>query len=76
MQRAARLAAIASGESGLGKVRQHVNPLSPAFKDPIPSPDFSQVFPLASPQVLKVARTPFTLSPSISCIDQSCMSCI
>lgn len=43
-QRADRLAKIASGESGLGKVRQHVNPLSPAFRDPIPTPDWLKVY--------------------------------
>ena len=42
-QRADRLAKIASGETGLGKVRQHVNPLSPAFRDPIPTPNWAQV---------------------------------
>jgi hypothetical protein len=39
-----RLAKIASGESGLGKVRQHVNPLAPAFRDPISTPDWAAVF--------------------------------
>ena len=43
-QRAERLAKIASGESGLGKVRQHVNPLAPAFREPIPSPDWETVY--------------------------------
>jgi len=42
-QRLSRLEKIASGETGLGKVRQHVNPLAPAFRDPIPSPDWKQV---------------------------------
>jgi len=43
-QRASRLEKIASGETGLGKVRQHVNPLAPAFRDPIPTPDWKQVY--------------------------------
>lgn len=47
-QRASRLEKIASGETGLGKVRQHVNPLAPAFRDPIPTPDWKQVCLCAS----------------------------
>lgn len=42
--RAEKLAKIASGESGLGKVRQHVNPLSPPFRDPIPTPVWLDVY--------------------------------
>lgn len=47
-ERATKLAKIASGESGLGKVRQHVNPLSPVFREPIPTPDWRKVYEDAS----------------------------
>jgi len=47
-ERATKLAKIASGESGLGKVRQHVNPLAPGFREPIPTPDWQRVYADAS----------------------------
>eukprot|EP00960_Hanusia_phi_P031520 749337-Hanusia_phi.AAC.2 len=43
-KREERLAKIAAGESGLGKVRQHVNPLGPHFRTPIPAPIWKEVY--------------------------------
>ncbi|EKX49935.1 hypothetical protein GUITHDRAFT_157348 [Guillardia theta CCMP2712] len=33
-----------TSESGLGKVRQHVNPLGPHFRTPIKAPDWKEVY--------------------------------
>ena len=42
-ERQEQIQKIASGEVGVGKVRQHVNPLSPRFQIPCEVPDWNQV---------------------------------
>mmetsp|Transcript_12472 Transcript_12472/g.19630 ORF Transcript_12472/g.19630 Transcript_12472/m.19630 type:complete len:339 (-) Transcript_12472:27-1043(-) len=43
-RRKEKIAKIAAGESGLGKVRQHVNPLAPGFREPCPTPEWDSIY--------------------------------
>lgn len=43
-KRKKQIALLAEGKGGLPKMRQHVNPLAPQFRDPIPTPDWDTVY--------------------------------